>query len=115
MFSAAYRWRVDTTAPAAPTVSGGTGTWSAVPVTISASAATDTGGSGVASYQHRSSVNGGASFGAVAGGATDKVSADGTTFVQFRSVDAAGNTVSATMSPGVSIDPLDTMTAAGVA
>jgi hypothetical protein len=89
--SAAYRWRVDTAAPTAPTVSGGAGTWSAVPVTISAGAATDTGGSGIATYQHRSSVNGGASFGAVAAGATDKVSADGTMFVQFRALDKAGN------------------------
>ncbi|HKV68340.1 MAG TPA: hypothetical protein VJN72_09640, partial [Gaiellales bacterium] len=89
--SAAYRWRVDTTAPTAPTVSGGSGTWSAVPVTISATAATDTGGSGIASYQHRSSVDGGVSFGAVAAGASDTGSADGTTFVQFRALDKAGN------------------------
>ena len=89
--SASYRWRVDTTAPTAPAVSGGTGTWSASAVTITATAATDTGGSGIASYEHRSSTNGGASFGAVAAGASLKVTADGTTFVQFRALDKAGN------------------------
>ncbi len=89
--TATYRWRVDTTAPAAPVVSGGTGAWSAVPVTLSATGASDAGGSGVASYQHRSSANGGASFGAPAAGASVKVSTDGTTFVQFRALDRAGN------------------------
>ncbi len=89
--SASYRWRVDTTAPTAPAVGGGTGAWSASAVTISATAAADTGGSGVASYEHRSSTDGGVSFGAVTAGASLKVSADGTTFVQFRALDKAGN------------------------
>jgi hypothetical protein len=89
--SATSKWRVDTVAPTAPAVSGGTGAWSAAAVTLSASSSTDTGGSGVASYQHRSSANGGTTWTAAVVGTTDKVTADGTTWVQFRALDKAGN------------------------
>ncbi len=89
--SATYRWRVDTIAPTAPAVSGGTGAWTAAAVAIAATGATDTGGSGVASYQHRSSANGGTTWSTAAAGATVNVSANGTTWVQFRALDKAGN------------------------
>ncbi|HEY2788216.1 MAG TPA: hypothetical protein VGI72_02110 [Gaiellales bacterium] len=89
--SATSKWRVDRLAPTAPTVGGGTGTWTVAPVTLTAVGATDTGGSGIASYQHRSSANAGASWSAAAAGATANVTADGTTWVQFRALDKAGN------------------------
>jgi large repetitive protein len=89
--TASYTWRVDTVAPTAVAVSGGTGAWTAAAVTLSASAASDTGGSGVASYQHRSSTDSGGTWTTAASGTTDKVTADGTTWVQFRAVDKAGN------------------------
>jgi hypothetical protein len=89
--TASYRWRVDTVAPTAPAIGGGTGAWTNAAVTLSASAATDTGGSGIASYQHRSSADGGVGWTAAASGATAKVTADGTTWVQFRALDKAGN------------------------
>lgn len=89
--SATCRWRVDTVAPTAPSVSGGTGLWTTAAVTIAAAGSADGGGSGVASYQHRSSANGGATWGAAATGASAKVTADGTTWVQFRALDKAGN------------------------
>jgi hypothetical protein len=88
----AYKWRVDTVAPTAPTVTGGSSSWTAAAVTVAATGSTDTGGSGVASYQHRSSVNGGASWSTAASGASAKITANGTTWVQFRALDKAGNT-----------------------
>ena len=87
----AYKWRVDTVAPTAPTVTGGSSSWTAAAVTLAAAGSTDTGGSGVASYQHRSSANGGASWSAAVAGATAKITANGTTWVQFRALDKAGN------------------------
>ncbi len=87
----AYKWRVDTVAPTAPTVTGGSTAWTAAAVTISASGSTDKGGSGVASYQHRSSANGGTSWSSAVAGASAKITANGTTWVQFRALDKAGN------------------------
>jgi hypothetical protein len=89
--TAVYRWRVDTVAPTAPIVTGGSTTWTASAVTISAAGSTDKGGSGVASYQHRSSTDGGTSWSAAAAGASAKITANGTTWVQFRALDKAGN------------------------
>ncbi|HEY7258871.1 MAG TPA: hypothetical protein VH459_07370 [Gaiellales bacterium] len=83
--------RIDRTAPSAPTVTGGSSSWQTVaPVGVSASASADTGGSALAGYEHRTSLNGGAWSGAAAGGSVN-VAAEGTTQVQFRSVDGAGN------------------------
>lgn len=83
--------RIDRTAPSAPGVAGGSSAWqSAAPVAVSASVSTDTGGSGLAAYEYRTNLNGGAWSGA-AGGAAVNVAAEGTTQVQFRSVDGAGN------------------------
>ena len=89
--SATYRWRVDTVAPTAPAVSGGTGTWTTAAVAIAATGSTDTGGSGIASYQHRSSADGGTTWTTAAAGTSVNVSANGTTWVQFRALDKAGN------------------------
>ena len=83
--------RLDRTAPTAPTLNGGSLSWQNVAsVDVSASGSTDT-NSGFAGYQYRTSVNGGASWTAAASGAVATVSAEGTTVVQFRSVDVAGN------------------------
>jgi hypothetical protein len=89
--TAVSKWRVDTVAPTPPAVSGGSSAWTAAPVTLAAAGSTDKGGSGVASYQHRSSANGGASWSAAAAGASAKITANGTTWVQFRALDKAGN------------------------
>ncbi|HEY3765407.1 MAG TPA: hypothetical protein VGL44_09645 [Gaiellales bacterium] len=88
---ASYRWRVDTVAPTAPAVSGGTGAWIAAAVTLAGAGSADPGGSGVASYQHRSSSDGGTTWAAAVSGATAKITANGTTWVQFRALDKAGN------------------------
>ncbi|HEX2377069.1 MAG TPA: hypothetical protein VHI30_05875, partial [Gaiellales bacterium] len=83
--------RIDRTAPSAPSVAGGSSSWQASgPVGISASGSTDTGGSGLAQYEYRTSLNGGA-WSAATAGASVNVAAEGTTQVQFRSVDGAGN------------------------
>jgi len=84
--------RLDRTAPGTPTVSGGSLSWQNVAsVSISASAATDTGGSGVSGYEFRSSTDGGTTWSAPTSGASDVISAEGQTLVQLRTVDGAGN------------------------
>ena len=85
--------RLDRSAPTAPNVSGGSLTWSNAPVTISASGSTDAGGSGF-SYQYQTSTDGGATWSAPASGSSYQATADGTTLVQFRAIDGAGNTSS---------------------
>ena len=91
--TAVYKWTVDTTAPTAPTVSGGSPVWTTPAVTIKASGSTDIGGTGVGSYQYRASVEGGSDWSAVASGSSLTVSTTGTTWVQFRAVDKAGNAI----------------------
>ena len=90
---------LDRTAPTTPTsVSGGSLSWQkSAGVTLSASGSTDSGGSGLAGYQYRTSTDGGSTWSAPAGGAAT-VTADGTTLVQMRAVDTAGN-VSASWAP----------------
>ena len=93
--SAAATIRIDRTAPGAPTVSGGSLSWqSGASVAVTASGATDSPGSGVASYQYRTSTDGGVTWGAPATGNPALISAQGETVVQFRAVDAAGFTSS---------------------
>ncbi|HEY7812969.1 MAG TPA: hypothetical protein VIC62_07000, partial [Nakamurella sp.] len=95
--------RIDRTAPATPTVSGGSSSWQNVAsVTVTASA-TDTGGAGVASYQHETSTDGGATWSAAAAGSSATISAEGQTLVQFDATDAAGNTSGWSQAP-VKID-----------
>jgi hypothetical protein len=87
--SATYSWTVDTTAPMDASVTGGSTTWTRGPVTIGASGSTDAGG-GAVSYQHRQALDAGP-WSAPANGAPATVAATGTTSVQFRAVDRAGN------------------------
>ena len=83
--------KLDRGAPTNPTVSGATGAWSnAASVVVTASGSTD-GGSSVSGYQYQTSFNGGV-FSASTSGSSVTVSAQGTTVVQFRALDAAGNT-----------------------
>jgi hypothetical protein len=97
---AANTVNIDRTAPTAPTVSGGSSwSWSiAASKTITATGGSDSGGSGMAGYQYQTSLNGGA-WSSPVSGSSALVTAEGTTTVQFRSVDAAGN-VSAWTSVG---------------
>jgi hypothetical protein len=84
---------IDRTAPTAPTsVSGGSAAWqNVVSVTVSASAATDSDGSGLAGYEHRTSTDGGATWSAPTAGPDATVSDEGETLIEFRAVDVAGN------------------------
>ena len=83
--------RVDRSAPAAPTVAGGSLTWSsAASVTVTASGSTDTPGSGVASYAYRTSTDGGTTWSAPSAGSSVAVTAPGQTLVQFRATDTSG-------------------------
>src|SRR5947209_2228694 len=85
--------RIDRTAPAAPTVSGGSTTWQNVAsVTVSASGSTDTGGSGFAGIEQRTSLDNGLTWSAPSAGSSLTVGAEGQTLVQFRTTDNAGNT-----------------------
>src|SRR5262249_35678000 len=82
--------RIDRTAPTAPSVSGGSGWTNAGSVTVTGSGSTDSPGSGVASYQYRTSADGGATWSAATTGTTTAITATGTTLVQFRATDASG-------------------------
>jgi hypothetical protein len=85
--------RIDRTNPTAPSVSGGVATWQhTASLTLTASASTDTGGSGLTGYQHETSTNGGSTWSAALAGGSDTVTAEGTTLVRFQAVDGAGNT-----------------------
>jgi hypothetical protein len=92
--------RIDQSAPSAPNVSGGSLSWqNVVQIVISASGSTDpANGSGLSGYQYRTSTNGGTSWSAAVAGSSFAVTAQGTTLVQFRSVDNAGNTSAWTQS-----------------
>ena len=86
--------RLDRTAPTDPSVAGGSLVWQSVAsVGVSASGSTDAGGSGPATYEHRTSTDGGATWSAASAGATATVSAQGETLVQLRAVDGAGQHV----------------------
>ncbi|HWH15457.1 MAG TPA: PKD domain-containing protein [Miltoncostaeaceae bacterium] len=82
---------VDTTPPSPPQVTGGAD----VPRALSAVTVTATGAadalSGPPAYQWRTSRDGGATWSAPGAGASREVSEEGTTLVQFRAVDGAGN------------------------
>jgi Bacterial Ig-like domain len=80
--------RLDRTNPTGPTVSGGSLAWTNA---ASASGSSDV-PSGVSGYDHRTSTDGGVTWSAAAAGGSLAVGATGETLVQFRSVDAAGNT-----------------------
>ena len=93
--------RIDRTAPADPTVTGGSFAWQSVPsVGVTGGGATDL-LSGVSGYEHRTSTDGGTTWSSAAAGASAPVTAEGETLVQFRSIDGAGN-VSA-WAPGAAI------------
>ena len=84
--------RLDHTAPSLPTVAGGSASWlSAASTTVTASGSVDTGGSGFAHYQYRTSTDSGTTWSSATTGASVAVSAEGDTQVEFRSVDVAGN------------------------
>jgi hypothetical protein len=82
--------RIDRTAPTAPSVLGGSGWTNAASVTVTGSGSTDAPGSGVASYQYRTSTDSGVTWSAAVTGTTVSISTAGTTLVQFRSVDTSG-------------------------
>jgi hypothetical protein len=102
--------RIDRTIPSDPAVSGGSLTWTnAASVTISATGSSDSGGSGLASYQSRTSTNGGTTWSTSTTGATRAITTAGQTLVQFRALDSAGNAsawapASATPGSTVNID-----------
>jgi len=87
--------KLDRTPASLPNVSGGSLSWSAATsMTLTASGASDGASafvSGLSGYQYRTSPDG-TNWSSAASGASAVVSGQGTTFVQFRSVDAAGNT-----------------------
>lgn len=83
--------RIDRTPPSVPVVVGGSSDWQPFGrVEIRASGSVDT-GSGLAGYQWRSSLDGGASWSAPAPGGVVAVEREGETIVSFRAVDHAGN------------------------
>jgi len=85
-----------TTGPTTPTVTGGSASWSsAASLTIGASGSVEQCRfrrcPSLVGYQYRTSTNGGAGWTSPVGGATVTMSAEGSTLVQFRAIDTAGN------------------------
>jgi hypothetical protein len=109
--TAAATVRIERTLPSAPTVSGGSLSWTSQPVIFSA-AGTSTAASGIAGYEYRTSLNGGLwSAPAAASNGTATISGDGTTTVQFRAVSNAGQSSSwrPTVAGAASTAKIDTV------
>src|SRR5439155_21642801 len=87
--SDAVRFTVDTLPPSRSQAGGGSLTWRRSALTLCGSGARDA--NGVASYQYRERV-GSSSWMAPRGGRCVVVSRTGSTHVQFRAIDAVGNT-----------------------
>jgi beta-glucanase (GH16 family) len=87
---------LDRTPPSVPTVSGGSATATANPVTVTGGGATDpcsvNACSGVSGYLYRVSSDGGTTWSTPTAGSSVTISTAGTSFVEFAAVDAAGNT-----------------------
>jgi hypothetical protein len=95
--------RIDTTPPSVPAVSGGSASWRTTsPWTLTASA-TDPNGSGVAGYEYQTSPDDATWSSATAGSSVD-ISTQGTTYVQFRSIDNNGNVSAWSASATVKLD-----------
>ena len=89
--TASYSWLIDTAPPTDPVLSGGSLAWrTPVSASITAAGSTD-GSSGLAGYQWRSSTDG-ATWSSASVGAVATIKAQGETYIQFRSIDRAGNT-----------------------
>lgn len=82
--------RLDRTSPAV-SVSGASGAWTAAASVTASATATDA-DSGTAGYQSRTSADGGATWEAPQSTGSVTVAGEGTTLVQFRATDDAGNT-----------------------
>lgn len=91
--TASATWRVDSVAPEAPTLVGGSTAWSSAAArTVTRGAATDASpSSGIVGYERRISLDGGESWTASDTAGNIEVSDEGETMVQYRAVDAAGN------------------------
>jgi hypothetical protein len=88
--TASFNWLVDTVAPSDPTVSGGSLAWRSAPAAaITAGGASDP-LSGLAGYRWRSLTDG-SGWSSASAGSVASVRAQGETYVQFQSVDKAGN------------------------
>ena len=84
--------RLDRTLPTAPAVSGGATSWQNVAqITIGGAGSSDGGGSGLNHYEYRTSTNNGGSWSGSSTGSSFAVTPEGSTLVQLRSVDGAGN------------------------
>ena len=70
---------------------GGSLAWKTTSSTVvTAAGATDIPGSGIASYQYRTSADGGTTWNAPITGTSANITAQGQTLLQFRAVDASG-------------------------
>ena len=91
-YSASVTVKYDNVLPTAPSVSGGSATCSTTARTISASGSTDA-NSGFLRYEYRISTNAGSTWSAspYTAGSSKTFNTSGTSYIQFRSVDNAGN------------------------
>ena len=116
-WSASAHAMLDRSAPTVPAVSGGSTTWTAGPVTISAGGSADA-YSGLAGYEYQTSTDGGTTWSAPVAGPVATIAADGTTLVEFRSVDnlaqaSAWSAVSGATTAMIDTTPPSLPTASG--
>src|SRR5262249_31529587 len=95
-----FAFRVDTTAPSRPTVTGVPNGWTRAHTNTATAHSADAGGIG--KYQHQVSTNLGTTWSAVATGQTVTVTTEGATMIRFRAIDKLSH-VSA-WSPVAEID-----------
>jgi RHS repeat-associated protein len=84
--------RIDRTAPATPTVTGGSLSVQDVESVVISATTTDTGGAGVDYYQYETSTDGGSTWSSPTTGDSATIADEGTTLVRFDATDQAGNT-----------------------
>ena len=96
--------KLDRTAPSNPSAAGGSAAWQKVAsVDVSPAGSTDGVGSGIASYEYRTSTDNGVTFSAAAPvvGGKVTISAEADTVVQFRAADVVGFTSAWSPSPPI--------------
>ncbi len=83
---------VDTLPPSLPVLTGGSSGWqNAAQVVVQPTGTPTDAGSGFAGYEYRTSTDGGATWSAPTSGPSAAITAEGTTLVEFRSLDTLGN------------------------
>ena len=102
-YGAGVTVKIDTVAPSVPTLTGGGASWiTTSPQTVTASGSTDATSGGI-TYRYQTSPDN-TTWSAFTAGSSASVSTQGTTYVRFAAVDAAGNVSAYSAGVTVKID-----------